>query len=73
MAQTYQLNLARAQLGVIMRDMLEVQRRHGTAAVDEQYLDVAQTMYARYQDWMNSLEPTLRSCELVSQQHILLQ
>jgi hypothetical protein len=72
-AQTHQLNLARAQLGVIMRDMLELQRRHATAAVDEQYLDRAQTMYARYQDWMNSLESTLRSCELASQQHILLQ
>jgi len=73
LAQTDKLNMARARLGVIIRDMLELQRRHGAVAMDTEYLDAAQTMYARYQDWMNFLEPTIQTCELASQQHILLQ
>lgn len=65
--------MARAQLGMIVRDMLELQRKQGSAAMDEQYLDAAIALHQRYQEWMDSLDFGLQSCELVSQQHIMLQ
>jgi len=72
-AHTYELDVARARLWAIIRDMLEVQRQHGAAAQDTQYLDAAKVLYSRYQDWMRSLDPWLQSCELTSQQQILTQ
>lgn len=73
LARTYDLNVARANLGAIIRDMLEFQKKHGAAAMGPDYLDAAQAIYAQYRDWMGSLEPRLQSCELASQQHLLLQ
>jgi hypothetical protein len=73
-ARTCELELARARLGVIIRDMLELQKKHGAAAAgDRQYLEAAQAIHARYQDWMHSLEPWLRSCKIASQQQIITQ
>jgi len=73
LAHPDKLNIARARLGVIIRDMLELQKKHGTADLDPRYLSGALAMYARFQDWMHSLEQKLQSCELATQQHILLQ
>lgn len=72
-ARTDELNIARAELGVIMRDMLELQQKHGTAAMVAQYTNAAQLLHTRYQDWIGSLQRGLKSCEVASQQHILLQ
>lgn len=72
MAHTYESNIARARLWAIVRDMLDFQKKQGAAAMDTQYLDAVQAIYARYQDWMGSLDQRLRSRELVPQQHILL-
>ena len=73
-ARTYELETARARLGVTVRDMLELQKKHGAAAAgDSQYLNAAQALYARYQDWMSSLDPLLQSCEFASQQQIIAQ
>jgi len=73
LARTNKLNVARARLGVIIRDMLELQQKHGTTALKTQYLSGASAIYARFQDWMHSLEHKLQSCELATQQLILLQ
>ena len=73
-ARTYELEEARARFLFIVRDMLELQNKHGAAAArDSQYLEAAQAIHARYQDWTSSLEPWLQSCELASQQQIVLQ
>jgi hypothetical protein len=73
-ARTCELEMARARFWVIVRDMLELQKKHGVAvAGNSEYLEAAQAIYARYQDWMSSLEPWLRSCEIASQQQILTQ
>jgi hypothetical protein len=64
---------ARARLDVIVRDMLELQQKLGTVCIDESYLQASRSLYNQYQDWMSSLEPRLQSCEIASQQHILLQ
>lgn len=72
-AYTYELDIARAQLGVIIRDMLEFQAKHRSAARHTEYLDSAEVIHARYRNWESSLSHQLQSCELASQQQILLQ
>lgn len=71
-AHTDEIIMARAQLGVIMRDMAELQRKHGTTAMDKRYVNALTSMHRRYQDWMNSLEYGLQSCEFASQQLLLI-
>lgn len=66
-ARTDELNMARAKLGILVREMLELQQ-----TVDEQYLTKAQSLHQRYQDWCDSLEYGLQSTDFASQQHILL-
>lgn len=72
-ARTDDLNMARAKLGIIMRDMLEFQQKHEAAAMNEQYMTAVHSLHIRYQDWMSSLKHGLQSCDVASQQHILLQ
>lgn len=72
-ARTDDLNMARAELGVIIREMLEFQQKHGAAAINEQYINAAHSLHTRYQDWKSSLKHGLQSCDFASQQHILLQ
>lgn len=63
-ARTDELNMARAELGVIMRDMLGLQQQHGTAAMDSQYTNAARFLHTRYQDWMGSLQHGLHLARL---------
>lgn len=72
-ARTYEINAARTRLGAIIREMLELQQKYANAPMDVEYLSEAQSLHVRYQEWLNTLEPCLRSCERASQQHILLQ
>jgi hypothetical protein len=72
-AHTYELDLARARLWAIIRDMLEFQSQHGAAVRDAKYLDAVEVLYSRYQAWMSSLVLSLRSSYLQSQQQILTQ
>ena len=72
-AHTYELDLARARLWAIIRDMLEFQSQHGAAVRDAKYLDAVEVLYSRYQAWMSSLDLSLRSSYLQSQQQILTQ
>ncbi|KAI6808850.1 hypothetical protein KC340_g18296 [Hortaea werneckii] len=71
-AHTYEIQAARTRLGAIIREMLQLQRKCGNAPMDVEYLSEAQSLHVRYQEWLNTLEPCLRSCERASQQHILL-
>jgi hypothetical protein len=72
-AYTDEIIVARARLNVVVRDMLQLQQELGTGLIDESYLQASQLLHGRYQDWMSSLEHRLQSCEIASQQHILLQ
>lgn len=72
-AHTYEINVARTRLGAIIRKMLELQQKYGNGPMDVQYLNEARSLHAQYQQWLDTLEPDLRSCERASQQHILLQ
>jgi len=72
-ARAYELDIARAQLGVIIRDMLDFQTERRSATRGTEYLSSAGEIYARYQNWMSSLGHRIQSCELASQQQILLQ
>jgi hypothetical protein len=72
-AHTDEIMVARAKLDLIIRDMLELQQKLGNTRIDESYLRASQSLHRRYKDWMESLEYGLQSCEIASQQHILLQ
>jgi hypothetical protein len=72
-AHTDEIMAARARLDVVVRDMVKLQQKLRTACIDESYLQASHSLHNRYQDWMSSLEPRLQTCEIASQQHILLQ
>lgn len=72
-AHTDEIMAARAELSLIIRDMLELQQKLRDTRIDESYLQASQLLHRRYKDWMGSLEYGLQSCEMASQQHILLQ
>lgn len=74
LAHTDEIIMARARLDVIIRDMIDLQQKYVTTAMDERYLDVVPVMHKHYQDWMISLRQGLQLSEnsSASQQHILL-